>query len=161
MIINFDKSHILGKGTTSIIYLGLYNEKIVAIKQSLSDVEEKRKIRSYHALENELKIFDHLIQNSYQTQCTTKLSQYVVNIYGHVKNINDYTCTLVLEYANGGSLNKLLESSPFLSATIRATLACDIAYGVKYTHKCGIIHRDLKPDNVLLFIDSDNNYHAK
>ena len=56
---------------------------------------------------------------------------------------------LVLEYLEGGSLDRRLASTP-QEPTAAARLAEALARAVDHAHRRGILHRDLKPANVLL-----------
>ncbi|KAG0198793.1 hypothetical protein BGX28_007799 [Mortierella sp. GBA30] len=54
---------------------------------------------------------------------------------------------LVLEYAEGGSLNKAI---PRLQWSDKERIAGEIAHGLSYIHSLGIIHCDIKGANVVL-----------
>jgi WD40 repeat protein len=54
-----------------------------------------------------------------------------------------------LEYQPGGSLDRVLDGSPWQPATA-ARLVEQLARGIAEAHRQGIVHRDLKPANVLL-----------
>lgn len=61
----------------------------------------------------------------------------------------DDACGLVLEYVDGPSLDRWLETNrPEL--TVALALFADIVRAVEQAHDHGIVHRDLKPANVLL-----------
>jgi hypothetical protein len=55
---------------------------------------------------------------------------------------------LVLEFAEGGSLDKELKGQPQEPRRAAETIET-LARAVEYAHKQGVIHRDLKPANVL------------
>jgi hypothetical protein len=57
-----------------------------------------------------------------------------------------------LEYAEGGSLDRRLDGTPW-KARPAAELVEVLARGVAEAHRLGIVHRDLKPANVLLTAD--------
>jgi WD40 repeat protein len=59
---------------------------------------------------------------------------------------------LVLEYLDGGSLDRKLAGTP-QPAMAAAGLVETLARAVQHAHERGIVHRDLKPANVLLTAD--------
>lgn len=56
---------------------------------------------------------------------------------------------LVMEYVDGRSLDRLVETGP-LSPERAARYVATVAEAVAYLHQSGIVHRDLKPSNVLI-----------
>ena len=63
--------------------------------------------------------------------------------------IGEYT--LVLEYADGGTLNSFLSDHYHeLSWNDKYKLAYQLASAVEFIHECDIIHRDLEMFNVLI-----------
>ena len=84
--------------------------------------------------------------------------QNIIKLYDvKIKDDNIY---LVMEYCNGGSLKKALDSykakngKPFTEEIV-GFLMQQILSGVEYLHSHGIMHRDLKLENILLKYDSD------
>ncbi len=67
--------------------------------------------------------------------------------FGQLDNGSFY---LVLEYVEGQSLAKLVESTGALSAPRALSIARQIAEALRAAHSAGIVHRDLKPENVML-----------
>ncbi|KAH0785185.1 AGC family protein kinase [Histomonas meleagridis] len=63
----------------------------------------------------------------------------------------------VIEYAQNGDLQKVLEKVHTLEFPCIIHLAGQILLGLAHIHKHRIIHRDLKPENILL----DGEYRAK
>lgn len=60
---------------------------------------------------------------------------------------------LVMEYAKGGSLNRILSSSRRIPPDVLIDWAIQIARGMTYLHNgapISVIHRDLKSSNVLI-----------
>lgn len=60
---------------------------------------------------------------------------------------------LVMEYAKGGSLNRILSGSRRIDPPVLIEWAIQIARGMNYLHNgapISVIHRDLKSSNVLI-----------
>lgn len=57
---------------------------------------------------------------------------------------------LVMEYIDGQSLRKLLETAGRLPPDQALPLIRKIAEGMAYCHQNGVVHRDLKPENILI-----------
>jgi serine/threonine protein kinase len=56
---------------------------------------------------------------------------------------------LVMEFADGPSLSKLMRERPFSAEEVRV-LRDRLADGLAVAHEKGVIHRDISPDNVIL-----------
>ena len=72
------------------------------------------------------------------------------NIAG-IYDYGEFDCQpyLVLEYLNGGTLERRLACGKPLRPAEVERVARDIAAGLAHAHARGIVHRDLKPSNVL------------
>jgi eukaryotic-like serine/threonine-protein kinase len=57
---------------------------------------------------------------------------------------------LVMEYSEGASLARLLETQGRIPATLAADYIYQAALGLEHAHEKGLVHRDLKPSNLLL-----------
>ncbi|MBI4862203.1 MAG: protein kinase [Candidatus Riflebacteria bacterium] len=62
---------------------------------------------------------------------------------------------IVLEFAEGGSLEQFLGSAGRLEIPEAVRLAGQIAEGLDFLHQQGFLHRDIKPANILLTVDRD------
>lgn len=60
---------------------------------------------------------------------------------------------LVMEFAEGGDLNSLIEANRRLTEKQALQYFLQLLDGVEYIHSLGIVHRDLKPENILLTKD--------
>jgi len=60
------------------------------------------------------------------------------------------TVSLVLEFADGGDLHRLIKERGRLDEPDAAHIFVQVANGVQYLHDTGMVHRDLKPENILL-----------
>jgi serine/threonine protein kinase len=82
---------------------------------------------------------------------------HILRIYDHaqveiIKHGNQESTLfyIVMEYANGGDLQKrMTQGEPYYSLRAAFTIFRQICGAVQYAHKNGIIHRDLKPLNIL------------
>ncbi|KHJ84987.1 hypothetical protein OESDEN_15293 [Oesophagostomum dentatum] len=57
---------------------------------------------------------------------------------------------LVLEYAKGGEMYKLLKKRSRFSETTAAVFMYQMADALNYCHEKNVIHRDIKPENLLI-----------
>ena len=60
---------------------------------------------------------------------------------------------IVMEFVDGGGLDKLLAREGPLSVERAVAIALDVARGLRAAHRVGIIHRDIKPENILITRD--------
>lgn len=63
---------------------------------------------------------------------------------------------LVLEYADGGSLEKLIARERISLRSVK-TLAKDVLKALEYLQTLGVVHRDVKPANILLHTVGDSS----
>jgi eukaryotic-like serine/threonine-protein kinase len=65
---------------------------------------------------------------------------------------------LVMEYLEGSTLRKLIDSRGALPLDVAVSIVEQIAIAINAAHHAGIIHRDLKPENVWLVSDSRGGF---
>ena len=70
--------------------------------------------------------------------------------------LEDGSFYLALEFVEGHSLSKLVDSEGALAPERALRVARQIAEALQAAHGVGIVHRDLKPDNVML-VDKDGD----
>jgi tRNA A-37 threonylcarbamoyl transferase component Bud32 len=75
-------------------------------------------------------------------------SQYIVGLRDYF--IEDKRCYLVLDYVQGKSLRRLVESEGALSTQRVLELARQMAEILTFLHSKGVVHRDFTPDNLIL-----------
>jgi len=74
--------------------------------------------------------------------------QNIVQIYDYYEYQSNFF--LVMEYFDGISLEKLINSRQYLEEHVALSIVIDILKGLNFAHKQGIIHRDIKPSNILV-----------
>ncbi|CAB4432527.1 unnamed protein product [Rhizophagus irregularis] len=72
----------------------------------------------------------------------------IITFWGVIKSEMNYS--LVLEYADGGTLGKYLENAITLKSEVQLKFAKEIASAILYLHANDIIHRDIHPNNILI-----------
>jgi serine/threonine protein kinase len=68
-------------------------------------------------------------------------------------NVHEGQYYIVMEFVDGGGLDKLIARESPLSVERAAAIALDVARGLRAAHRVGIIHRDIKPENILITRD--------
>src|SRR5271167_2891282 len=71
------------------------------------------------------------------------------------------TPSLVIEYADQGSLRQYLGSSPAITDAQRLDIVLGVCRGITCLHQCGIIHGDIKMENILMTIDEGGHVVPK
>jgi hypothetical protein len=133
----------IGAGGYGRVWKGTYGGQTVAIKTLHAKMDEAQllAIREEAAM---LHNIDH---------------PYVVRFIGLALSTKDGTPMLVMEYAKGGNLEQLLDSSTKLSWEDRMRILWTAALGLEALHtEFGITHRDIKPSNLL--VDKSNGSYA-
>lgn len=81
------------------------------------------------------------------------------NVVGFVELImtkNNYYC--IIEYANGGSLQTLLNMHKRFSERVARKILKQIVNGLVAMYDAEIMHRDLKLDNILIHFPERDNF---
>lgn len=125
----------LGSGSYGTVFKGRWRGRHVAVKQFKTREE-----------------IDSFLVEVKQLSCVKHPN--IVTLYGASSSID--TAYLIMEYAEGGSLNHLLHECKQQEYDLRhaCSWAMQTARGVAYLHNLRpkpIMHRDLKPANLLLF----------
>ncbi len=136
----YEVIHLLGKGSTSIVYLAWdrFAQRQVAVKLFRQEVlQDPEKGRLYKILLlNEAALVGKLVH------------PHIIQIYDAVpKGAEAY---VVMEYAPGGTLEQLTrpDTLPTYDRVIEIIFKCTRA--LDYAFRQGITHRDIKPANILL-----------
>ncbi|KAK8803505.1 hypothetical protein WA158_001199 [Blastocystis sp. Blastoise] len=124
---------LLGSGSFGKAYKGNYKGQEVCVKYMKDEVSEEEMIYFYREV-------------GFLTNCNCP---YIVKGLGMTINANG-RYGMVLEYANGGDVQQLLDKEGSLSEDQAFLIATQLAASVEYLHENNIIHRDLKPANIFL-----------
>jgi tRNA A-37 threonylcarbamoyl transferase component Bud32 len=126
----------IGQGGSAIVFKGIYNKEIVAIKmfkQSLFETNNED-------FKKELKLISKLKNTN------------IVNFIGFI--VEKSNIGIVLEYCEFGTLQKFIEGNKDkLKWRLKLKLLLDISKGMEYIHFKKLIHRDLKLENILITKD--------
>ncbi|XP_014219866.1 mitogen-activated protein kinase kinase kinase 10 isoform X2 [Copidosoma floridanum] len=135
---------VIGVGGFGKVYRGFWNKKEVAVKAARQDPDEEPSM-TLQNVRQEAKLFWLLEHEN------------IVQLEGVCLKMPNMC--LVMEYARGGSLNRVL-SGRKIRPDVLVDWAIQIARGMDYLHNkapIGLIHRDLKSSNVLLSEPIEND----
>ncbi|MQL90929.1 hypothetical protein Taro_023527 [Colocasia esculenta] len=136
---DFEIGKLLGEGKFGKVYLAREKESgyVVALKVLFKEKLEKYQ---YH---------NHL-RREIEIQCSLDHPN-VLRLYAWFHD--DTRIFLVLEYAAGRELYKLLQDFKHFSEKRAATYIASLSRALAYLHDKQVIHRDIKPENLLLDVE--------
>lgn len=139
-------SYPIGDGASSYVYLGEYIDK--------KTKEHKPAAIKHCKWPKYIKQFEHErdILQSIANQ-PNENSKYIITYYGarfYTGLLGLKEADLVMEYANGGDLEKWIETSGVKDWTVKLSLVKGIARGVYFLHSINIIHHDINRVNIFL-----------
>uniref|UniRef100_A0A1A9W8T6 mitogen-activated protein kinase kinase kinase n=1 Tax=Glossina brevipalpis TaxID=37001 RepID=A0A1A9W8T6_9MUSC len=144
-----DIQEVIGVGGFCKVHRGFYRNEEVAIKAARQTADEDMETMRDNVLQ-EAKLFWALKHEN------------IVALRGVC--LKPPKLCLVMEYARGGSLNRILAGRK-IPPDVLVNWAIQIARGMNYLHNeapISVIHRDLKSSNVLIFeAIEDDNLHKK
>ncbi|XP_011869843.1 PREDICTED: mitogen-activated protein kinase kinase kinase 11-like [Vollenhovia emeryi] len=135
---------VIGVGGFGKVYRGFWKKREVAVKAARQDAGEEPSV-TLENVRQEAKLFWLLKHEN------------IVQLEGVCLKMPNMC--LVMEYARGGSLNRVL-SGRKIRPDVLVDWAIQIARGMDYLHNkapIGLIHRDLKSSNVLLSEPIEND----
>lgn len=115
---------LIGRGAFGSVFLVKINNINYALKRSTSNYDQEINFLKLFNSNNIIKIIDHYYENEYYD--------------------------IILEYADGGDLNKFIKKKIKLPNIEFKFLLKNILNGINYIHSFNIIHHDIKPGNILI-----------
>jgi serine/threonine protein kinase len=89
-----------------------------------------------------------------ESQALAKLKhQNIVQIYD--ADQADGIHFIVMEYINGGSLDRIIDARTVTSMAKRVGYIIPVCHALNYAHRKGLFHRDIKPANIMLHHDGN------
>lgn len=133
---DFEIGRPLGRGKFGDVYLARERKTkfIVAIKAIKKSQLLKAGVE--HQLRREVEIQSHLRQRN------------ILRMYGYFWD--EKRIYIILEFAPGGELYKVLTSKGKFSEHTTAKYILDLSKALAYCHAKHVIHRDIKPENLLI-----------
>ena len=129
----------LGEGGMGAVYRGhhVILKKDVAVKLIRPDLLARQDVRDRFLEEARLAAAIEATEIVRVMDCNVHAGQYYI----------------VMEFVDGGGLDKLIARESPLSVERAVAIALDVARGLGAAHRVGIIHRDIKPENILITRD--------
>lgn len=90
---------------------------------------------------------EHQLRREIEIQ-TNLRHKNILRMYGYF--FDEKKIYLILEYAPGGELYKVLTERTRFSESITAKYIHDLSLALSYCHSKHVIHRDIKPENLLI-----------
>lgn len=154
--VTIDKTRKLGSGTSGTVYLGYWDEILVAAKKVEKSSLTEREVEFYKNLRNPHIVTFYGVKEEEEEE-NQEIKNEGKELYDDTTSTNGHhegSMYLIMEYMGGGSLRKYIYS--LSKGTEKCTfveklcLLKGVLIGLKYLHENNITHRDLKPDNILL-----------
>ncbi|XP_070578982.1 mitogen-activated protein kinase kinase kinase 9-like isoform X2 [Ptychodera flava] len=138
-------SEVIGVGGFGKVYRGIWRDEEVAVKAARQDPDEDISV-TLENVRQEAKLFWLLSHPN------------IIQLKGVC--LKEPNLCLVLEFARGGALNRILSGGRRVPPDILVDWALQIARGMNYLHNeapLPLIHRDLKSCNILLSEKLEND----
>ncbi|KAJ7592858.1 kinase-like domain-containing protein [Mycena floridula] len=131
---NFQLGNCIGRGQFGSVYraLNLTTGQMVAVKQIRLEGLKEEEVTT---LMRELDLVKGLSHHS------------IIKYEGMARDVD--TLSIVLEYAENGSLGQTLKAFGKLNESLVASYVVKILEGLYYLHQCDVVHCDLKAANIL------------
>jgi serine/threonine protein kinase len=142
----------IGHGAYSNVYLGEWNNQVVAVKRMTYEEETLFWFLSVFKKERDL------MQKLTEWQAPNIIRYYGFS-HNNTTNPSELNCQIVMEYMENGSLAKFIGKHDItqIDWPLRYTMMHDMTRGIAFLHHVNILHGDIKVDNVLV----DTNRRVK
>ncbi|XP_035249269.1 mitogen-activated protein kinase kinase kinase 2 [Anguilla rostrata] len=136
---NWRLGKLLGQGAFGRVYLCYDADtgRELAVKQVQFDPESPETSKEVSALECEIQLLKNLFHER------------IVQYYGCLRDTQERTLSIFMEYMPGGSIKDQLKSYGALTENVTRKYTRQILEGVSYLHSNMIVHRDIKGANIL------------
>lgn len=144
-------SLLIGQGATFVVTRATYRRETYAIKQPRLafkyDQDESDVFRQLYALHLELRVL---------TNQGVRDHDNIAKLIGilweeHSDDLGRHWPSLIMEYADYGTLAEAYKSGLRLSFLQEQVLCYGIGDALNFLHENGIVHGDIKPENVLMY----------
>ncbi|KAE9556186.1 hypothetical protein FO519_000674 [Halicephalobus sp. NKZ332] len=133
---DFDIGRPLGKGKFGSVYLAREKQMKYIVALKILFKSQLLKSNVAHQLIREIEIQCHLNHPN------------ILKMYNYFTD--NKKIYLILEYALGGELYKVLQDNGKFSEKTAGRYVYQVADALNYCHSKDVIHRDIKPENILI-----------
>lgn len=144
---SFILGHKLGEGAYAVVREGIDEQSLRIVAVKVLDLRRLRKLRGgIEAIEREVAVQQRL-----------KKHPNLVELIDVVRMPAKSRMYIILEMANGGTVQQLADSVPdhCLPESQVANFTAQTLKGLQYMHGKGVVHRDIKPSNLMLTAQGD------
>ncbi|XP_029363427.1 mitogen-activated protein kinase kinase kinase 3 isoform X2 [Echeneis naucrates] len=137
--VTWRQGKLLGQGAFGRVYLcyDVDTGRELAAKQVQFDPDSPETSKEVSALECEIQLLKNLHHER------------IVQYYGCLRDHNERTLTIFMEYMPGGSVKDQLKAYGALTENVTRKYTRQILEGMSYLHSNMIVHRDIKGANIL------------
>uniref|UniRef100_A0A3Q0RGJ4 Mitogen-activated protein kinase kinase kinase 3 n=1 Tax=Amphilophus citrinellus TaxID=61819 RepID=A0A3Q0RGJ4_AMPCI len=137
--VTWRRGKLLGQGAFGQVYLcyDVDTGRELAAKQVQFDPDSPETSKEVSALECEIQLLKNLHHER------------IVQYYGCLRDHNEKTLTIFMEYMPGGSVKDQLKAYGALTENVTRKYTRQILEGMSYLHSNMIVHRDIKGANIL------------